>query len=202
VIGRRERKREQTKQGLINAAVELFIAKGYDETTIDDIVAAADVAKVTFYYYFKSKEEIILAIKETSAQEVLSRAETLLTEQVSAPEILHVFITDMGRWTEKNWRLLKAFAAQRFGPMMQGETCGDPEKPIPFIVLLEQIIKHGQKTGQFRKEINPIRTSHFIMLALMQEQFSWIAEGRKKASLTNRMENCLDFMLHGIVRRK
>jgi AcrR family transcriptional regulator len=69
VIGRRERKREQTKQGLLNAAIELFIAKGYDETTIDDIVAAADVAKVTFYYYFKSKEELILEIKDNSIQE-------------------------------------------------------------------------------------------------------------------------------------
>ncbi len=202
MIGRRERKREQTKQGLINAAVELFMAKGYDETTIDDIVAIADVAKVTFYYYFKSKEEIILAIKENSAQEVLSRAETLLTEQVSAPEIIHALINDMGRWTEKNWRLLKAFAAQRFGPMTQNETCGDSEKPVRFVTLLEQIIKHGQKTGQFRKEIDPSRTAHFMMLALMHEQFSWIAEGRKKLVLANRMENCLDFMLYGIGRKK
>lgn len=63
LLGRRERK-EQTKQGLISSAIDLFIAKGYDETTIDDIVANADVAKVTFYYYFKSKEEIALEIKK------------------------------------------------------------------------------------------------------------------------------------------
>ncbi len=202
MIGRRERKREQTKQGLINAAVELFIAKGYDETTIDDIVAAADVAKVTFYYYFKSKEEILLDIKENSAQEVLSRAETLLTEEVAAPEIFYALITDMGCWTEKNWRLLKAFAAQRFGPMMQGETCGETDKPVRFVVVLEQIIKHGQKNGQFRKDIDPSRTAHFIILALMHEQFNWIAEGRKKATLSNKMQYCLDFMLYGIVRKK
>ena len=202
MIGRRERKREQTKQGLINAAIELVVAKGYDETTIDDIVAAADVAKVTFYYYFKSKEELILEIKETSVQEVLSRAETLLAEQVLATEIMHALVTDITRWTEKNWRLLKAFAAQRFGPMTHGDGCNDSEKPIRFVTLLEQIIKHGQKTGQFRKEMDSSKTAHFIMLALMQEQFSWIEAGRKKTALANNMGYCLDFMLYGIVRKK
>jgi len=202
VIGRRERKREQTKQGLINAAVELFIANGYDETTIDDIVSAADVAKVTFYYYFKSKEEIILEIKENCIQEVLSRTETLLGEKISAVDILHALISDIGHWTEKNWQLLNAFATQRFGPMTQTESCIDPEKPVRFISLLEQIIKHGQKTGEFRKDIDASRGANFMMITLMHEQFSWISEGRKKASLTNRLNDCLDFMLNGIKRSK
>ena len=200
VVGRRERKRELTKQGLINAAIELFVAKGYDETTIDDIVAAADVAKVTFYYYFKSKEEIILEIKENTVQEVLSRAETLLGEQVPASEILHALVTDIARWTEKNWQLLKSFAAQRFGPMMKG--CDEHEKSLRFVLLLEQIIKHGQKTGQFRKGIDAPRMANLLMLAVMNEQFSWIEEGRKKSTLTSRMEDCLDFMLNGLVRKK
>ncbi len=202
MIGRRERKREQTKQGLTNAAIDLFIAKGYDETTIDDIVAAADVAKVTFYYYFKSKEEIILEIKESCTQEVLSRTETLLAEQVPATEIFHVLINDISRWTEKNWQLLNTFASQRFGPMTQSEPCGSPDKPIRFVLLLEQIIKHGQKTKQFRKEIDAAKIAHFLMLALMHEQFSWIKEGRKRATLTNRMECCLDFILNGVTRKK
>ena len=203
MIGRRERKREQTKQGLLQSAIELFIAKGYDETTIDDIVEAADVAKVTFYYYFKSKEELILAIKENSIQEVLSRTEVLLSEQIAATEILHALISDISRWTEKNWRLLKVFASQRFGPMTQGEACCDEEEnPVRFVDLLTQIIKHGQKSGQFRKEINASKAAYFLMLGLMHEQFSWIAEGRKKSSLAFRLENCLDFVLYGMMRKK
>ncbi len=199
VVGRRERKRELTKQGLINAAIGLLAAKGYDETTIDDIVAAADVAKVTFYYYFKSKEEIILEIKENTVQEVLGRAETLLAEQVAASEILYALVTDIAHWTEKNWQLLKAFAAQRFGPMMKG--C-EHEKSMRFVQLLEQIIRHGQKTGQFRKRIDAPRIANLLMLAVMNEQFSWIEEGRKKATLASRMQGCLDFMLNGLIRKK
>ncbi len=202
MIGRRERKREQTKQGLLNAAVELFIANGYDETTIDDIAAAADVAKVTFYYYFKSKEELMLEIKENAVQEVLSRSETLLAEQIAAAEILHALITDIGRWTEKNWQLLKAFSAQRLSPAAKGNDCDDPEKPLRFVALLEQIIKHGQTTGYFRKEMDAQSIAHFTMLAIMNEQFRWIEQGRKKAALTSQLKQCLDFLLYGLTKKR
>jgi AcrR family transcriptional regulator len=202
LIGRRERKREQTKQGLINAAVDLFVAKGYDETTIDDIAAAADVAKVTFYYYFKSKEEIVLAIKENGAEELLGRMEKLFLEEVSAPEILRALFGEVGHWTEKNWQLLKVFATQKFGSMVKGETCAQEEKAAPIILLIERIISYGQKSGQFRKEADAREMAHFVMWALTHEQFSWIHEGRKKTQLVKRLDNCLDFIMHGIACHK
>jgi TetR/AcrR family fatty acid metabolism transcriptional regulator len=202
MLGRRERKREQTKQGLLKAAADLFIVKGYDETTIDDIVAAADVAKVTFYYYFKSKEEIVLSIKENSAHEVLGRAEELLTEGANASEILAVLVTDIGHWTEKNWQLLKVFSAQRFSPLMRQESCEAADKASPMVLLIERIIAHGQKNGNFRKEIDSKETAHFLIFAIMNEQFGWIREGRKKATLNSRMDRLLDFMLYGVCRKK
>jgi AcrR family transcriptional regulator len=202
VLGRRERKREQTKQGLINAAIDLFVAKGYDETTIDDIAAAADVAKVTFYYYFKSKEEIVLAIKESGAEELLGRMEKLFLEKVSASEILRTFFLEVGNWTEKNWQLLQVFATQKFGSMVKGETCAEEDKAAPMILLVERIILYGQNSGQFRKESNAREMAHFVMWALMHEQFTWIHEGRKKTVLLKRLENCLDFILNGIGSRK
>ncbi len=201
LLGRRERKREQTKQGLINSAIDLFIAKGYDETTIDDIVANADVAKVTFYYYFKSKEEIALEIKTNATEEVLGHAQRLLNEALAASDILHALITDIGRWTEKNWQLLKVFAVQRFSPMIKGESCHTQDKALPMVLLLDRIITHGQKTKQFREEIDSREIAHFFMLAVMNEQFSWIREGRQEATLVPRMERCLDFMLHGIAQK-
>jgi hypothetical protein len=111
-------------------------------------------------------------------------------------------INDIVRWTEKNWKLLKVFATQRFGPMTQGDCCDDEDKPIRFVNLLENIIKHGQKTGQFRKETDASKAAYFLMLALMHEQFSWITEGRKKSTLAQRLEDCLDLTLYGLVRKK
>lgn len=55
-----------TKQKLIAAAVELFIVRGYLETTPKQIATAADLTTGAFYYHFSSKEELGLAIAEQS----------------------------------------------------------------------------------------------------------------------------------------
>lgn len=55
----RDRKRERTRQALIDAATDLFERHGYDETTVADIAAAADIGTRTFFSYFASKEELL-----------------------------------------------------------------------------------------------------------------------------------------------
>jgi AcrR family transcriptional regulator len=59
--GLRERKRRQTRQRIIDAGLTLFLANGFDATTLDAIAEAADISRRTFFYYFKSKEDIVLA---------------------------------------------------------------------------------------------------------------------------------------------
>jgi AcrR family transcriptional regulator len=57
--GLRERKKERTRQALVNAAIELFGSKGYEETTIAELAEAADVSTRTFFSYFASKEAVL-----------------------------------------------------------------------------------------------------------------------------------------------
>ncbi|WP_297487091.1 TetR/AcrR family transcriptional regulator [Thermococcus sp.] len=49
----------KTREKLVLAAMELFARKGFDKTTVDEIVAKAGIAKGTFYLYFKSKDDLI-----------------------------------------------------------------------------------------------------------------------------------------------
>jgi AcrR family transcriptional regulator len=59
--GRRERKKQRTRQALIEAAVELFETRGYEETTVARIAEAADVSTRTFFLHFPAKEDVLLA---------------------------------------------------------------------------------------------------------------------------------------------
>jgi AcrR family transcriptional regulator len=54
--GRRERKKERTRQAIAAAALRQFSAHGFDATTVAAICEEADVAVSTFYVYFDSKE--------------------------------------------------------------------------------------------------------------------------------------------------
>jgi AcrR family transcriptional regulator len=62
--GRRERRRAETRARLLDAALTLFIERGFAATTVEDITRAADVAKGTFFNYFPSKEHIFSAFGE------------------------------------------------------------------------------------------------------------------------------------------
>lgn len=72
---------EVRKQEILVAARELFVSKGYDQTSVSDILKIVDIAKGTFYYYFSSKEEVLEAIILDIVEEGARRAEEILKDK-------------------------------------------------------------------------------------------------------------------------
>jgi len=60
--GTRARKRRETHARITEAGIRLFLEKGYDATTLDDIAAEAGISRRNFFHYFKSKDEILLSL--------------------------------------------------------------------------------------------------------------------------------------------
>src|ERR1700748_2387606 len=64
--GLRERKRQQTRERLIEVAMALFLERGFEATTLDDIAAAAEISRRSFFHYFESKADVVFAWQEES----------------------------------------------------------------------------------------------------------------------------------------
>src|SRR5262245_64316436 len=67
---RRERKKERTRQEIYRAAMELFVARGFEAVTVEDICHAADVAKGTFFLHFPTKDTLLLEYGEQVCEEL------------------------------------------------------------------------------------------------------------------------------------
>ncbi|MFG2072548.1 TetR/AcrR family transcriptional regulator [Nonomuraea maritima] len=76
MAGLREKKKEQTRRRISEAALRLFDERGYDAVTIAEVAEAAGVAKVTLLAYFSCKDSLVLdAVKEDLAAIVVGREE-------------------------------------------------------------------------------------------------------------------------------
>nr|WP_028164424.1 TetR family transcriptional regulator [Bradyrhizobium elkanii] len=70
--GLRARKRQETREKLTRAAMALFLERGFEATTLDDIVAAADISRRTFFHYFASKEDVVFAWQEEAGAALIA----------------------------------------------------------------------------------------------------------------------------------
>lgn len=88
-------KGERRKQELLRIAYQLFIQKGYEGTSIDDIIAEAHIAKGTYYYHFPSKEATLEEVINMMISDEVQRARTVLSSPIPIPQKLVGVITSL-----------------------------------------------------------------------------------------------------------
>ncbi|EHR60358.1 transcriptional regulator [Saccharomonospora cyanea NA-134] len=96
-VGLRERKKERTRHTLQREAMRLFTEKGYSETTVAEIAAAADVSTKTLFNYFGSKEDILLAHRRRRIDTLAARLAEHATT-MSPRDALLATAEDLLRW--------------------------------------------------------------------------------------------------------
>lgn len=82
--GRRERKRRRTRGRIEQVAMTLFLERGFDQTTIEDITETADISKRSFFDYFPSKEEVVFAWQDSFADHL---AEAVAARPADEPPV-------------------------------------------------------------------------------------------------------------------
>ncbi len=72
------KKPEERKSEIVAAACELFLSKGYDSTTMQDVMRKLGIAKGTIYHYFSSKEDLLEAVIDSLAESEMLRLKKVL----------------------------------------------------------------------------------------------------------------------------
>jgi len=125
-------KSEETRARILNAALTTFRERGFERSTMREIAEAAEVATGAAYYYFDSKEALVMAFYDRAQQEMRSDLETKLIRCRSLESRLRTIITEKFEYFGPNRKLLGALSAHV-----------DPDHPL----------------SPFSEETRPIRDS-------------------------------------------
>lgn len=153
---------EERKKDILEAAEKLFIEKGYEQTVVSDIVKAAGIAQGTFYIYYKSKEDIFVAVLERVMEEDIRRLiEVEQRKDLNAIEKLNLIIMLEFSLDRKHDDLVLQMHLPVNTGVHQKYIINKIERLIP---IYASIIEQGVREGLLNNKC-PRESSEFMLIA-------------------------------------
>lgn len=100
----REQRRRATRLRIAQTGFQLFLARGYEETTLDAIAAAAGISRRTFFSYFKSKDEILLAIQAADWDAVWADLRDVSPDEPPLAAVHRIMARHLARYESEDMR--------------------------------------------------------------------------------------------------
>jgi AcrR family transcriptional regulator len=154
----------RTRAEILEKAVGLFSTQGYQTTTMVDLARAIKMSPGALYWHFPTKEDILLAacdqlhhrflaefvprveqMRKRAAREQLQAYARIAIDAISANREYALFFTIMG--AESVGR------SERVAKAIRGALA-------EYVAFFGSLVKYGQKTGEFRKDLRPINVAH------------------------------------------
>ena len=152
----------KTRDKLIEVARQLFVHKGIENTTMNDIANASDKGRRTIYTYFKNKKEIYNAVVEKESEQLVSKLREIADLNLSPKDKLRRFLEvrfDIIRENDsQNDQLMRFFVRDMKRVEKIRRIASEKEREI-----LKLIIQEGVECGQF----NPQQCSNLDVVLLM-----------------------------------
>lgn len=155
--GRRERRRQETRERIFRAAMQLFAERGFFQTTTEDITEAADVGQGTFFNYFPTKQHVLTVLSEKQLEKVMAAREEAETGAAPIEDVLqrltHRIAEEPGRSQALTRSLMTALISNDEVRELVRGTMGCGREAVAAVVAL------GQQRGEIRQDRKPIEAA-------------------------------------------
>ncbi|MGF1511703.1 MAG: TetR/AcrR family transcriptional regulator [Myxococcota bacterium] len=171
-MDRRER-REDKRRRIIDAAVQIFAAKGFFGSRVSEIADAAGVADGTIYLYFKSKDEILISLFEERMTEINRRFAAILAECPEPEERLRRYLTEHLRLVAEQPKLMQVLTVE----LRQSVRFIREYRPKGFakyLALLGSILEDGKASGAFRPDMDTGLFRRALFGAIDEISLEWV----------------------------
>ncbi len=194
VAGRRQQRKTETRERLLNAASELFASRGFEETTYDDIASAARVARQTVFNYYPRKEDFVIAWGARRREEVARALASSAFAGEQAAARLALMMRVLANSYERSpaaGRVYTIAWVKWGGPIL--------EEPI-LATQFAAVITEGQRTGEIRADVSAETAGQLIRAAYFDALWRWASPRRPEdaPSLFSDLLARLELVLTGL----
>ena len=155
------RKGEKRKQELLKIAYDMFLLRGYENTSVDEIIDEAQIAKGTFYYYFPSKEKLLEDVIEMMIESEVKSARQIIGSDIPVPQKIVAIMTSI-KPAEKELPIQNALM-QPENVLMHDKI---RKKLIEVVVpLLSETVEEGVNKGIFACDNIPERVRMLLVIS-------------------------------------
>lgn len=155
------RKGEKRKQELLKIAYDMFLLRGYENTSVDEIIDEAQIAKGTFYYYFPSKEKLLEDVIEMMIESEVKSARQIIGSDLPVPQKIVAIMTSI-KPAEKELPIQNALM-QPENVLMHDKI---RKKLIEVVVpLLSETVEEGVNKGIFACDNIPERVRMLLVIS-------------------------------------
>lgn len=187
-----EDRRAQTRQKILDAAAELFLEHGFENTTMVQIVDKANIVKGTFYQHFQTKVDLLVALGWRDSAERVRRLIDEVERGASPLDILQRFYGVMAEWFE-------AHAPIAEDVIISAIRRHDPHPTHPEFVshdFTRLMLQIAQKRGEVRGDIDPTTQAIVVGGAFTLAVIDWSRNPRPK-KLHSSFAKCFRIFLQG-----
>jgi AcrR family transcriptional regulator len=185
---------EQNKRRheIFAASMHLFLEKGFQETTMQEIAAAAGMGKSTLYDYFKTKDEILLSVVEDAFYDLTELAKQITNQDIPAVEkihrILHAYLEFL--LTNKEFYIQMIYEVQRLD--LESQRRLQARRHV-YQDLLCGLVEDAIREGAFRP-VNPLLATRSILAILSPAVFT----NRPTGTPEQMMDEAMDIFYRGV----
>jgi AcrR family transcriptional regulator len=190
--GRRARKKARTRQAIYEAAMRLFLERGYGAVTVEDVCDAADVAKGTFFLHFPTKDALLAEYGRQATDDLHER---LAKHRGGAASALRFVLHTLAERAEQHPEMVRLTVRETMARPAAIEQSTEQGRNLG--MLMADLVRRGQAAGELRRGILPEVAGAVLVASYFTIVNIW-ATGSEKFDLTDVVEQSLKLVLHGL----
>jgi TetR/AcrR family fatty acid metabolism transcriptional regulator len=164
---------------ILEAALEVFAAKGFHEAKVTEIARTAGIADGTIYLYFKNKDDLLISLFESRLEQINSGLRAQLAETSNPSEQVESFIRYHLRLAEQS-PMLAAFITVELRRSAKFIKEYAKKQLTEYLDQLGRVIERGKEDGSFRNEVSTGILKHLVFGALDHTCQIWVVNPHRR----------------------